>query len=100
MISNIRNSQEWATVVESATTSNELQRQLESLAIIEKGLVENNYKTGSDLIRDINTFLISLHHHTYGQINIRDKISQLIDFVNESFDTSNLASIVLSQKPV
>ena len=57
-----------------------LQKQLEFIDIIEKNLECYKYAKCSDFIGEIQSFLITLFGLTSGFNEVREKVSQLLDF--------------------
>ena len=100
----IRSSQQWIVVVQAVSVTENrdvLQKQLEFIDTIEKNLVDLKYAKCSDLIGEIQSFLMTLFGLTSGEGNehARDKVSQLLDYSTRSIDATSLAQKVLYQAP-
>ena len=83
LLKNIRASIQWnivATASAVSETRDVLQKQLEFIDTIEKNLLDLKYVKCSDFQGEIQSFLMTLHQLTQGQNELREKVSQLLDF--------------------
>jgi len=89
LLKNIQASHFWIAVAQSVAVCEKkdmLQQQLTQVDVIDKNLNELKYAKCQDFQGDIQRFLMTLFTGTSGMPDLREKVSQLLDFATQAID--------------